>query len=696
MKVLKFKFLAVALTLISAIQISFVSCSDDPGVDSYYTSTSEYASDYLAARPQFSSFCKILERAKGSNGKLRLMDLLGTYGSYTVFAPTNEAIDEYLKSMHKSSIDELTDADCDTLALNAIIEQEYFTSDKSDDTYPQPNMLDRYLTISSTTEWSSEKNDSVAAFYIGKKFKIEHADDSVSNGVVHTMSSVVGASNDMLPQLIRDNKECQIFWRALEATNMKDSLMAHMDQNYENEKSDKFETDSASWTNDALCIHTAVEYDNVAYPLHRYFKFTVFVCPDSILKEKYGITDLEGLRTKAKELYEPMYPEDAGIEDETDRRNYLNRFISYHILDRQGTYYTLTANDGGNLAINFNRRKWDIADWYETMMPYSIMKCSFPNGSQQGLYLNRRGVQSRADERGVFVRGAKVSSPSEVNFDGTAINGVYHYIDDIIAYDKNTQEVVLNERYRMDCSTLSPDFMTSGARGHYTKSSIDGGRYGNGGQGAVAAKNVNTCYGFKPGFAKNIEYDKNTHLHVRMRVLTFWSYEGDEVTVKGRFNLKIKLPPVPAGTYEVRMFTCVDFTSRGIMQAYIDDIPQGIPFDMRWNGQTLFGWTSDSELGDDDAIAAFDKSIHNNGWMKGPKSYYSATNETGGTQGQCFRDAMNTIRKVLGTYTTTGKEDHYLRLQQKMESEDNEMNFDFIEIVPSTVYNNEYFAEDRW
>ena len=35
-------------------------------------------------------------------------------------------------------------------------------------------------------------------------------------------------------------------------------------------------------------------------------------------------------------------------------------------------------------------------------------------------------------------------------------------------------------------------------------------------------------------------------------------------------------------------------------------------------------------------------------------------------------------------------------IQQKMESENNELNFDFIELCPSSVYNNEYYAEPQW
>jgi len=437
---------------------------------------------------------------------------------------------------------------------------------------------------------------------------------------------------------------------------------------------------------------------------HRYFKYTALVERNEVY-EKYGVTDIEGLKKLAAQIYDPKYPEDADITDPTDRRNSLNRFVSYHLLPFQGTYYNLTHVDGPNstLAQNFNRRYWDIADWYETMMPYSIMKFSFPNGSEGGLYVNRRGVQSRADGRGYKFRGAKIIPASEVNVDQTAVNGVYHYIDDIICYGVHPaagvdiQDYVFSERMRIDCSTLSPDFMTSGARGHYTKSSIENGKYGNGGQGAIAANNVNTCLGFKAGSATNWSYTDATHVHVRNRVLTFWSYGGDEVTVKGRFDVSIKLPPVPEGDWEVRMFTCVDFQSRGIVQYYIDNVPQGIPFDMRPGGNDpKIGWKSDASLADEELIAAFDKEFHNRQWMKGPKSYWSSSSESGGSQGTIFRDAPNTLRKVIGVFHSDGKTDHYLRLQQKMESENNEMNFDMIELCPSTVYNNPDIAEDRW
>ena len=692
MKISRLKLFIATLLCLSAIQVSFVSCSDDPGVENYYTSTEEYASGYLQNREQFSKYVEVLQRATGSDGRYRLVDLLNTWGAYTVFAPTNDAIDLFLASKGVGSVAELSKEDCDTIALNSIIESAaFFTTDYSNTTYPKTNMLDQFLTINTDTARN--------VITINATSILTHMDDSVANGVVHTVNRIVLANTSILSDFLSEDENASLYQQALMVTHMADSLAKYIDDTYSVGK------DSIDWTNDALVMPTAQEYDNVAYMEHRYFKYTMFVCPDDVLKEKYGITNLDGLRAKAKELYDERYPEDADVTDETDRRNSLNRFISYHILDRAATYDQLTCVDGGKctLANNWDRTKWDIADWYETMMPYSIMKFSFPMGKQEGLYINRRSVQSRADASGMYIRGVLVTDPSALGRKNTCLNGMYYYIDDIVAYDKTTQEEVLNERLRIDASTLSPDFMTSGARGHYTGTTYEGGKYGMLDKTSDHT-NKNKCLGFKAGAVKNFEFNNNTHIHVRPRVLSFWSYQGDEVTILGVFDFTVKLPPVPPGDYELRLFTCVNFENRGIIQVYLDGVPQGIPFDMRPSGKDLFRWKADTKdadavdnlQGDEEAIVAFDKSIHNLGWMKGPKSYYNASSETGGSKAAfSFRDLPNTVRKVLGTFHSDGKTDHYVRFQQKLESTKNAMNFDFIELCPSTVYNNEYIAEDR-
>ncbi len=499
---------------------------------------------------------------------------------------------------------------------------------------------------------------------------------------------------------LEKNSDISIYTEALNATGLMDALKCYEDPTY-GWRSDQDRIDSCTWTNSALCVMGDAEYDNVAYPEIRKYEHTIFICPDNVLKSKYGITSLSDLRKKAKEVYDAVYPEDASVTDEKDSRNSLNRFMAYHILNFTGDYYKLTAYDGddGKLQFNFNRKKMDIAAWYETMMPHSLIKFSYPSGSQSGLFVNRRGVQSRADERGVYVCGAKVTSPTDMEVDQTCVNGMFHYVDDILVYDKTTQTVVCDDIIRTDCNTLSPDFMTrltdgDMARGHKTRASSNNGMYGNGAQGPNAASNVNTCIGFKPGYVRNFEFDEDTHIHVRNRCLDFWSYEGDAVLIQGKCDVKVKLPSVPAGTYEVRLFTCTGFTSYGVVAFYIDDVMQVWPVDLRKGGYELFNNKNDNELGDPEVIAAFDRTAHNKGWMKGPGVYEPGT-RSAYSSATPMRNLSNTVRCVAGTFTTDGKSDHYLRMQQVLK-ENASLSFDYIELAPKTVYDGDEYKESIW
>ena len=94
----------VLLLAASLVTVSFVACSDDPDEEHLYTITSEYAADFIRNREKFSEFTEIVQRSN-------MMDLLGTYGSYTVFAPTNEAVDEFLHGRGLTSVSQLSKED---------------------------------------------------------------------------------------------------------------------------------------------------------------------------------------------------------------------------------------------------------------------------------------------------------------------------------------------------------------------------------------------------------------------------------------------------------------------------------------------------------------------------------------------------------------------------------------------------------
>ena len=103
-----------------SFSVALVSCSDEPDSSNFYTFTGEMASDFLKNRPQYSEFTEIVSRAG-------MMDLLSTYGHYTCFVPSNSAVDAYLRERGLSSVSELRDEDCDTIARTHLVNNMYTT-----------------------------------------------------------------------------------------------------------------------------------------------------------------------------------------------------------------------------------------------------------------------------------------------------------------------------------------------------------------------------------------------------------------------------------------------------------------------------------------------------------------------------------------------------------------------------------------
>jgi hypothetical protein len=127
-------------------------------------------------------------------------------------------------------------------------------------------------------------------------------------------------------------------------------------------------------------------------------------------------------------------------------------------LDRYAGYSDLTVSDQPYATKkNFQTNLQDVMEFYETMCPYTIMQVCDAAGDK---WVNRRGLGALYK-----VRGSRILAPSEIPNSTDALNGVYHYIDEILTYNKaKTIDQVLNIRMRIDATTLSPDFMNAGAR----------------------------------------------------------------------------------------------------------------------------------------------------------------------------------------------------------------------------------------
>lgn len=621
----------LALLVIPAFTVS---CSDEPLAENYYTFTGEMVTDYLQNRSgEFSDFITILQRS-GMYG------MMAAYGSYTCLAPNNKAVEQYLHELGIQSVDQLTKEQCDTLSWNHIIDQAYFTTDLIDGNIPTANMNDRYLTFSCDSDALNNNN---VIYYINKSARLIVRDDSVENGVVHTLDRVIVPQSFLLPDLLAEDSTISIFNEALRLTGLCDSLRQYIDPTY---------SCGEDSVNQDMVISTGGASYTMRYVGTRMKRYTAFVETDEVYAAN-GIYDLDGLKAHAKQVYDQMYPTDAGLYDDdwTNRKNPLNRFISYHLLPYYGAYNDWTVS--GDIKNTCAKTDLiDCTDWYTTMLQGTIMKMSTPS---EGLFINRKGVGVR-----YTVRGTKVLSPSEIgDVDQQALNGIYHYIDQVLDYNQETRDVVFNDRIRVMAATLSPEFMNCGARG-----------------------NTERARGFKVVEGWDF-HGKTPTMTLRKRDVWMVTY-ADCIDMVGQFDVTFKLLPVPKeGTYEVR-FGYGWGNMRGKVQVYFGTdpdglLPMGLPIDFTlWPTDPLIGWVADTP-GDEEGNRAIDKAMHNRGYMKDMDSWAQ-----GGTN--ILRDQPMKLRKILTTENMSPEKDYYVRIKLVVDNPQAELPINYFEIVPKSIY----------
>lgn len=616
--------------------------SDVP--ENMYTSQKMTAAAFLESEQnRFSDFTALLKRTP-------YFSLLATYGKYTLFAPNNEAMAKLLETNGYSSVDEMPQQLCDSIARTHIIRDfAVFTSDVIEGTLPGRNMLDAFIV------WSTDSdavNENKLVYYVNKNSKMVEINDSVTNGVVHVLDKVISASNFFLPEKMEEDSTITLFCEALRLTGMADSLHKYMDKTY------TCGEDSVYLGTDERCTNGGDKTMKCLWVGKRYFKYTALVEPDSVY-HNHDIYTIDDLKAYAKQVYDQTYPEDAGLYDDdfTNRKNPLNRFVSYHLLDRIAGYNEFLIS--GEMRDCWKSSIADPEEFYETMCPGTVMRFASPAGVAAGLYINRRGHLDKLYKGDPECRGVKVLSPSESGgIDQNALNGIYHYLDDILTFSAHTRDVVLNCRMRFDPATLSPDFMNCDGRG----------RYGTG-----------ILRGFKKGYVTGWTLSDESFVGVSPHMKFWWSYLGHVVVISGRFDVTFKLPPVPAkGTYEIRMGYTPN-EERGVIQAYLNNEPCGIPVDMRiYASAAEIGVVAD---GDDPEVNALnDKALHNRGFMKPMDCYFAGGGDTP------LRENGSSVRRVLATENMDPDKSYYLRMRQVLDDPEAYCNFNYLELCPKSVY----------
>ena len=686
---LRLKALALAaITVLSGA--TFTSCVEDVPMENRFTFKGELISTYLENNPdRFSSFATILSKARiGKKASGNLLKTLSTYGSYTCFAPTNDAVAAFLQDQYEKHLDgertgitspyleDLTDSMATEIAKNHIIEMGYMTTDINEGAFPMNTMNRRFTTV----EWITDENGRVFPL-LNNTSRIIEQDLEMENGYIQIVDGVLSPSNKLLPELIEAQQGLSIFADAIKLTGL-DSLLSiyNIDPDYDN-----------TLTGPSLDSEASTS----PYPKDKKQRYTVLVEPNELL-HKYGITNARELADFAKKWY--------GNEDADNFKspnNALYKFIAYHIIDRQLLYSSSTGPGGfimeGYVNEEFSslenlNQNFDSYEYYETMLPYTMVKVTKPYTNEelkQDIVINygqNKGACNNPEMMehiNVIVEKAQTTkdkySETLGDFDQNSLNGIIHTIDRILIYNYDEMAGnVLNERIRMDVSALFPELTNNGVRWDLSKP-------GN----LVTFIPKDFC----KDFVINNEDTEVFYFRPHKTYLgSYANYQGDEFIVEGKYDFKYRIPHVPEGTYEIR-FGYPRGYYRGVCQFYVDGKIAGIPVDLRWTTDTdiIIGWVTDEGMNSDE-IRENDKAMRNRGYMKGPASIVLDAKVAKGT----MRDSEQAIRKIIGTYRLD-KGDHWLRYKDVSENSTGKMkqfDQDYLELVPKSVLSNPNKPED--
>ncbi|MBO4593156.1 MAG: fasciclin domain-containing protein [Bacteroidaceae bacterium] len=693
---INFKKCLLAVAIIAA-GTGFYSCADKVDDSDLYTFTGSTITDYLQKSDNYNYFNIICEKVRLSKkSDSNIAQLLSARGNYTVFVPTNEAIQSYLDSIYVTKdydITQIPDSTAEYIVRNSIIDNgiahAYLSTDFLVGALEKTNMNDRYITISYGQDTVSGK----ATTIVNEHSIIIAPDVELTNGVIHGVDNVVSMSNAYLPDLIEQTPNLKVFSMLLKQTGWDKKMSFYRDEDYEQNHPETI---------------TSSDFGTLECPKHRYYGFTAFVETDSIFMEKWGIPApilangilqngdeiLEVIKEKAAQAYPAATGTDLKEED-----NAVNQFVSYHLLPERLTLDKIVVHHAemGYAYNNPSQLSIDVAEYYETLPQINfgstckshrrMMKIT--EGKQtNGKRINRHCKYKTDVEAGDFYEEYDVDregiliEESNKGYVNNALNGFYYTIDDILLYDPDVPNTVLNERLRWDISALLPEFITNGYR----------------------LTTDTRWHIFPPGYFDYMQFSKECKYRYQSYYYSSLpNYQGDEHNLNGQYDVIFRLPPVPYyGTWELRI-TKASYPTFGMAQMYIGKNPDnlhpiGLPVDLRLEPRNV---SIGNEIDTDDWDHNYenDKAIRLHGYMKPP--YHNGLPAGGGVVSNSLRNCKNVyeqnlrMRRIVTQGTFGPDEVWYLRVKSVLESTATMFLWDYMEWAPKWVYSGTE-PEDIW
>ncbi len=618
----------------------------------------ELIGEYLQDNPDFSKFTHILDTTG-------VLGLLNAYGLYTVFAPTNDAIDTYIAAQKDvdgnpiTSISEIPLVDLKAFCYNHIIKGDTIrTSDFTKGALGSQSMGQRFLSVtpSLTGGWIVNGNSPI----IGPDIK-KH------NGYVHIVSNALAPARIKLGEVFEGDTLFKIYGEAMRRTGWSDVMnFAPAEDESFDPKADKR----------SLGGHTVPE----ERPGARKFGYTILGVSDADLASftdcpvrPNGIKSFSDLVAVANYYYGEAFNHDAdNISDFKNKKNYMNRFMAFHCLDR----ILLSSRFVKDYFTPHHFPQYPMYEYIETMLNNTLIEVL---EDKQGKVIGNK-LNDPNSVFGVFNIGDPVQGAMFTNYqnkpNGGSLNGYYHGITKPVIYSRKYIADLATKRLRLEAASYFPEIASNNMRGNNPM--------------AVAGVVGKThAYLIPNGYIKDFICSANTRFTYIGACAAYEDYQGDEVFLTGTYNFTLKTCPIPAGTYEVRM-GYQPTGLRGIAQLYLDSLPCGIPLNLSLlaNDPGVGFETPGSNREDPDGYEN-DKMMHNRGYMKGANSYHCFDNRYYNPDNTA-RTSTSCLRRILGTYTFTESQKHYFTvISLGSTSSGTQFMLDYLEFCPIELLETE-------
>ena len=167
---------------------------------------------YMSRSPEkYSEFLKVLDKSGTAS-------YLDAYGTYTLFAPNNDAMAAYLKEIGKTSVDALSAEELKNIVRYHLLGDTISTNAFTDGKLPVPTMYGEYLIT------GINNSEGVSKYMVNRRAIVVTPNTYVANGILHTIDKVLIPSKQTLAARIEQDPSYKIFTQALKETGFYDSL----------------------------------------------------------------------------------------------------------------------------------------------------------------------------------------------------------------------------------------------------------------------------------------------------------------------------------------------------------------------------------------------------------------------------------------------------------------------------------------